>query len=124
MHPSSLKHLSSSLAVGRTPSLFISLPVYRWVRVSLSCVRLSVLSVRACVCLSVCQSGRGVPQCLRRKWGPSLPTRLVVRSQALCRTAHLCEALSLRAGAHPTFLWLFDLGQDVPDLPLSQLEDR
>ena len=57
---------------------------------------------------------------------PSLPAWLVVLSQTLRRTAHLCEALGLRAGAHahPAFLWLFDLGQDVPDLPLSQLEER
>ncbi len=64
---------------------------------------------------------------MRRVQGPSLPARLVVLSQSLCRAAaHLCEALWVRAGAHshPAFLWLFNLGQDVPDLPLSQLEDK
>lgn len=52
--------------------------------------------------------------------GPSLPSGLVVWSQSLGETAHLCEAL--RAVAHPAFLRLFDLGEDVADLPLSQLQ--
>lgn len=45
-------------------------------------------------------------------------------SQSLRGAAHLCEALGLRAGAHPhpTFLLLLHLGQDVPDLPLGQLQ--
>lgn len=46
---------SSLITIGRTPSLFISLPVYRWVRVSLSYVR---PSIRPCMCLSVCLSVR------------------------------------------------------------------
>lgn len=61
---------------------------------------------------------------MRRVRGPSLPARLVFLSQSLGRAAHLCEALGVRAGAHAAFLWLFDLGQNVPDLPLSQLDDR
>lgn len=56
----------------------------------------------------------------------SLPAGLVFWSQPLRWTAHLREALRLRARghAHPAFLWLFDLGQDVPDLPLGQLDNR
>lgn len=63
---------SFSLAIGRTPSLFISLPVYRWVRVSLFCIRPSVRpsvrpSIRPCMRLSVCvcPSGGGWG------WGPT-----------------------------------------------------
>lgn len=123
---------SFSLAIGRTPSLFISLPVYRWVRVSLSCIRPSLcLFVHACVCLSVSVrqawgGGRGAHGMWAGTGEPSLPARLVILSQSLRRAAHLCEALGVRAGAHahPTFLWRLELCQDVPDLPLSQLEDR
>lgn len=78
------------------------------------------------MCLSVRQAGGGCPTACEEGTGPSLPAWLVVLIQTLRRAAHLCEALGVRAGAHahPAFLWLFDLGQDVPDLPLSQLEDR
>lgn len=84
------------------------------------------------MCLSVRQAGGwgggvgvgGATPCEEGAGGPSLPAWLVVLSQSLRRAAHLCEALRVRAGAHPAFLWLFDLGQNVPDLPLSQLEDR
>lgn len=77
------------------------------------------------MCLSVCLSGRGPTAC-EEGVGPSLPAWLVVLSQTLRRAAHLCEALGIRAGAHAytTFLRLSDLGQYVPDLPLSQLESR
>lgn len=102
----SLNAYLSLVSIGHTPSLFISLPVYRWVRVSLSYIR---PSIRPCMCLSVCPSGRGAPW-WRRVRGLSLPAWLVVLSQSLCRTAHFCEALWVRARAHPAFLWLFDLG--------------
>lgn len=116
--------LSFSVIIGRTLSLFISLPVSRWVRVSLSCIR---PSIRSCICLSVCPSVR---QGARGMWegcgDPSLPAWLVVLSQSLRRSAHLCEARRVRARAHANsaFLCLFDLGQNVSDLSLGQLGDR
>lgn len=65
--------------------------------------------------------GGGGPRRVRRVWEPSLPARLMVLSQSLRRAAHLCEALGVWARPHAAFLWLLDLCQDVPDLPLSQL---
>lgn len=97
---------------------------------------LSVLSVcvypsfRVSVCLCVSPSGRGGGPTARVEGGggPSLPAWLVVLSQSLRGAAHLCEALGVwagaRAGARAAFLWLLHLGQDVTDLPLSQLQDR
>ena len=77
------------------PSLYLSLSIAGF-RVSLSCIRPSVCpSVRMSVCLSVRQAGGG-PRHVRRVLGPSLPARLVVLSQSLCRAAHLCEALGVR----------------------------
>lgn len=114
-----------------------SLPLYISPCLSLGpCVALlypSVrLSIRPCMCLSVCVCpsgggwGWGAHLHVRRVQEPSLPARLVILSQSLRRAAHLCEALGVRgrAHAHPAFLWRLDLCQDVPDLPLSQLEER
>lgn len=118
------KYQSLSLATGCNPSLFISLPVYRWVRVSLSCpsICLSVcLFVRARVSLSLSVSwGRGGGGKL--VWKASLPAWLLI--QYLCGVVHLCEALWGWAGAHGHFLWLLELHQDVSDLPLSTLEEQ
>lgn len=81
------------------------------------------LFVHACVRLSqsVRLSGGGGG---RRVSKASFPTWLLALSRSLCRAVHLCEGLGVRARAHRCFLWLFKLHQDIPDPPLSQLEDR
>lgn len=84
------------------------------------------MCLSVCVCPSGGGWGWGAHLHVRRVQEPSLPARLVILSQSLRRAAHLCEALGVRgrAHAHPAFLWRLDLCQDVPDLPLSQLEER
>lgn len=125
-HLSPSKCQSFSLAMGHDPSLFMSLPVYRWVRVSLSCPSIC-LSVRPSVFSSVHTSVWVCPSVGVGGWeagpgGASLPAWLLI--QYLCGVVHLCEALRSWAGARTHFLWLLELHQDVPDLPLSTLQEE
>lgn len=105
-----------------------SLPLYISPCLSLGpCVALMYPSVYPFVHLSVCPSVRQGPRGMWEGCGdPSLPAWLVVLSQSLRRSAHLCEARRVRARAHANsaFLCLFDLGQNVSDLSLGQLGDR